>query len=92
MREATELANAPSPDYHAAPLDTNLFEWHFTLRGPPSSPYSKGIYHGRINLPPTYPLRPPSFRFLTPSGRFAHFSLLAVGSSVQAARETNGCV
>lgn len=28
------------------------------------------MYHGRIVLPPTYPLRPPSFRFLTPSGRF----------------------
>jgi ubiquitin-conjugating enzyme E2 J1 len=28
------------------------------------------MYHGRIVLPPTYPLRPPSFRFTTPSGRF----------------------
>lgn len=28
------------------------------------------MYHGRIILPPTYPLRPPSFRFLTPTGRF----------------------
>jgi len=28
------------------------------------------MYHGRIVLPPTYPLRPPSFRFVTPSGRF----------------------
>ncbi len=28
------------------------------------------MYHGRIILPPSYPLRPPSFRFLTPSGRF----------------------
>jgi ubiquitin-conjugating enzyme E2 J1 len=28
------------------------------------------MYHGRISLPPTYPLKPPNFRFLTPSGRF----------------------
>lgn len=84
VREAAELSNTPSPDYTATPLDDNLFEWHFTLRGPPgeSSPvagagssasggvYSEGMYHGRIVLPPTYPLRPPSFRFLTPSGRF----------------------
>lgn len=28
------------------------------------------MYHGRINLPPQYPHKPPSFRFLTPSGRF----------------------
>ena len=70
VREAQELSTAPSPDYAAAPLETDLFEWHFTLRGPPGSPYADGLYHGRIVLPPTYPLRPPSFRFLTPSGRF----------------------
>jgi ubiquitin-conjugating enzyme E2 J1 len=70
VKEAQELANAPSPDYTAAPLESDLFEWHFTFRGPPTSVYSEGIYHGRIVLPPAYPLRPPSFRFLTPSGRF----------------------
>ncbi|KAL3426821.1 ubiquitin-conjugating enzyme [Phlyctema vagabunda] len=70
LREASELSTSPSPDYTATPLDSDLFEWHFTLRGPPSSEYADGIYHGRIVLPPTYPLRPPSFRFFTPSGRF----------------------
>ncbi|KAI5810887.1 ubiquitin conjugating enzyme [Peziza echinospora] len=72
LREAAELTNHPTPDIHAAPLsDASLFEWHFTIRGPPApSPFSAGVYHGRISLPPTYPLRPPSFRFLTPSGRF----------------------
>jgi len=71
LKEASELASNASPDLHAEPLEDNLFEWHFTLRGPPApSPYAGGIYHGRIVLPPTYPLRPPSFRFLTPTGRF----------------------
>ncbi|XXH00534.1 hypothetical protein Hte_006882 [Hypoxylon texense] len=70
LKEAAELANSPSPDYAASPLETDLFEWHFTLRGPPHSSYADGLYHGRIVLPPTYPLRPPSFRFTTPSGRF----------------------
>lgn len=71
LKEASELTASPSPDFHAAPLESNLFEWHFTLRGPPApSPFSAGLYHGRIVLPPSYPLRPPSFRFLTPSGRF----------------------
>ena len=71
LREAAELASAPSADYHATPLETDLFEWHFTLRGPPTpSPFAGGLYHGRIVLPPAYPLKPPSFRFLTPSGRF----------------------
>lgn len=70
LREAAELSSTPSSDFHALPTESDLFTWHFTLRGPPSSVYSSGIYHGRIVLPPTYPLRPPSFRFLTPSGRF----------------------
>ena len=71
LKEASELAGQPSTDYHAAPLETDLFEWHFTIRGPPSpSPFDGGMYHGRIVLPPAYPLKPPSFRFLTPTGRF----------------------
>ncbi|KAI8627657.1 UBC-like protein [Xylariaceae sp. FL1651] len=70
LREAAELSNSPSPDYTAAPLESDLFEWHFTLRGPPKSAFAEGIYHGRIVLPPAYPLSPPSFRFTTPSGRF----------------------
>ncbi|KAF2148185.1 UBC-like protein [Myriangium duriaei CBS 260.36] len=71
LKEASELSASPSPDFTAAPLETDLFEWHFTIRGPPApSAFSDGVYHGRIRLPPSYPLRPPSFRFLTPSGRF----------------------
>ncbi|KAI2465667.1 UBC-like protein [Annulohypoxylon bovei var. microspora] len=70
LKEAAELSTSPSPDYTAAPLESDLFEWHFTLRGPPNSSFASGLYHGRIVLPPTYPLRPPSFRFTTPSGRF----------------------
>jgi ubiquitin-conjugating enzyme E2 J1 len=71
VKEAAELSQHPSADYSASPLEDNIFEWHFTLRGPPSpSPFANGLYHGRITLPSAYPLRPPSFRFLTPSGRF----------------------
>ncbi|RMZ70437.1 ubiquitin-conjugating enzyme e2 j1 [Pyrenophora seminiperda CCB06] len=71
VKEASELSTSPASEYHAEPLETNLFEWHFTIRGPPEpSPYAGGIYHGRIVLPSSYPLRPPSFRFLTPTGRF----------------------
>ncbi|KAH8733259.1 ubiquitin-conjugating enzyme [Ilyonectria robusta] len=70
LREAAEISSSPSADYSAEPLESDFFEWHFTLRGPPNSVYSDGIYHGRIVLPPTYPLRPPSFRFMTPNGRF----------------------
>ncbi|KAJ5947239.1 hypothetical protein N7466_000254 [Penicillium verhagenii] len=72
LKESTDLHKNPSPYFTAAPIsDTNLHDWHFTLAGPPTpTPYAGGLYHGRITFPSTYPLRPPSFRFLTPSGRF----------------------
>ena len=70
LKEASELSKNPDPTLHAAPLENDLFEWHFTIRGPPSTPYETGVYHGRVVLPQQYPLRAPSFRFLTPSGRF----------------------
>lgn len=69
MREAEELRN-PSEDYHAQPLEENLFEWHFTVRGPQDSAFEKGYYHGRIILPTEYPMKPPSIILLTPNGRF----------------------
>ena len=46
-------------------LQDNLFEWHFTIRGPEGSDFEGGIYHGRIVLPPEYPMKPPSIYLLT---------------------------
>ena len=45
----------------------NLFEWHFSVRGPPDSDFAGGRYHGRIILPPEYPMKPPSIMLLTVS-------------------------
>ncbi|XP_069582470.1 ubiquitin-conjugating enzyme E2 J1 [Ranitomeya imitator] len=69
MKEAAELKDA-TDHYHAQPLEDNLFEWHFTVRGPPDSEFDGGVYHGRIVLPPEYPMKPPSIILLTANGRF----------------------
>lgn len=45
----------------------NIFEWHFAIRGPSDSEFEGGIYHGRIQLPPEYPFKPPAFMLLTVS-------------------------
>ncbi|EIM90449.1 UBC-like protein [Stereum hirsutum FP-91666 SS1] len=66
MQEARELANDPSTEYSAAPLE----EWHCTLRGPSETEFEGGLYHFRILLPADYPFRPPSLMMLTPNGRF----------------------
>lgn len=50
-------------------IQENLFEWHFTIRGPPGTDYEGGRYHGRILLPPEYPMKPPSIVILTVSER-----------------------
>ena len=70
MREARELAADPNPDFSAAPLPSDIMEWHFEVRGPAGTPFEGGLYHGRIMLPPEYPFKPPSIMLLTPSGRF----------------------
>jgi len=68
--DVRELAIDPSDRYHAAPLENDMFEWHFTIRGANSTEFEGGIYHGRILLPAEYPFKPPNIMFLTPSGRF----------------------
>lgn len=46
-------------------LQDNLFEWHFTIRGPKDTEFDGGVYHGRILFPSDYPYRPPDIVFLT---------------------------
>jgi len=70
MQEAKEL-HSPTEMYHAHPVEDNLFEWHFTVRGAPDTAFAGGIYHGRITLPAEYPMKPPSIMLYTPNGRFA---------------------
>ncbi|SPO27233.1 probable UBC6 - E2 ubiquitin-conjugating enzyme [Ustilago trichophora] len=70
LSEARELASDSSDLYTAAPLEDNIFEWHFTLRGPANTEFASGLYHGRILLPAEYPMRPPNLMLLTPNGRW----------------------
>ncbi|POM73362.1 Ubiquitin-conjugating enzyme E2, partial [Phytophthora palmivora] len=69
-RDVREMMTNPSDQYAAAPLETNMFDWHFTLRGPRDTEFEGGIYHGRIILPSDYPFKPPNIMLLTPNGRF----------------------
>ncbi|KAL3641099.1 Ubiquitin-conjugating enzyme E2 32 [Castilleja foliolosa] len=64
------MQSNPSDDFMSLPLEENIFEWQFAIRGPRDSEFEGGIYHGRIQLPAEYPLKPPSFMLLTPNGRF----------------------
>lgn len=69
-KEFNDLKKKPSYMYYAEPVKGEMFEWHFTIRGPPGTDYEGGIYHGIILFPESYPFKPPSVQFLTPNGRF----------------------
>lgn len=70
LQELKEMQNNPSDEYMSLPLEDNIFEWQFAIRGPSDTEFEGGIYHGRIQLPPEYPFKPPAFMLLTPNGRF----------------------
>ncbi|KAK4773155.1 hypothetical protein SAY87_028174 [Trapa incisa] len=70
LQEVKEMQSNPSDDFMSLPLEENIFEWQFAIKGPRDSEFDGGIYHGRIQLPSEYPFKPPSFMLLTPNGRF----------------------
>jgi len=49
----------------AKPLDSALYHWQATIRGPVGSPYEGGLFYLYLKVPFTYPFNPPEVRFLT---------------------------
>jgi len=70
LTELNKLKKIPPEDFIAYPLEDNIFEWHFTFKGPNGSDFKNGLYHGKVILPQNYPMKAPDIIMLTPSGRF----------------------
>jgi len=70
QKEYINIQRSPPPYITAKPLESNILEWHYIIRGPESTPYEGGEYHGKLVFPADYPFKPPSIRIITPSGRF----------------------
>lgn len=49
----------------AVPLDNQLSHWQASILGPPGSPYEGGKFFLYIIIPYSYPMLPPTVRFLT---------------------------
>ncbi|KAJ1678316.1 E2 ubiquitin-protein ligase peroxin 4, partial [Spiromyces aspiralis] len=45
--------------------DEDLFTWKALLNGPPDTPYEGGVFELLISIPDSYPIQPPSLKFLT---------------------------
>ncbi|EQC32618.1 ubiquitin-conjugating enzyme E2 J2 [Saprolegnia diclina VS20] len=67
-KEYLALRKSPEVNVEAVPLERNILEWHYVLRG--IGVYEGGYYHGKLVFPPEYPMKPPSVYMLTPNGRF----------------------
>mmetsp|Transcript_36111 Transcript_36111/g.52902 ORF Transcript_36111/g.52902 Transcript_36111/m.52902 type:complete len:81 (-) Transcript_36111:1539-1781(-) len=61
-----ELARDPSDRYYASPLEDDMFEWHFTIRGAEGTDFEGGVYHGKILLPPEFLFKPPTHNVSDP--------------------------
>lgn len=68
--ELKRFNDEPTPLFLAKPIESNIMEWRFAMKGAPETPYAGGIYHGKLVFPQDYPWKPPSIIMLTPSGRF----------------------
>ena len=64
------VQQTPPPYVTAHPEGDNILVWHYTIEGPPDSPYCGGFYHGKLLFPADFPYCPPSVMMLTPNGRF----------------------
>ncbi|KAJ3215637.1 Ubiquitin-conjugating enzyme E2 6 [Dinochytrium kinnereticum] len=69
-KEYMLITQNPPPFIQAKPLEDDILEWHYVVRGPPDSPYAGGEYHGKLIFPDSYPYKPPGIKMFTPNGRF----------------------
>ncbi|KAF9985685.1 Ubiquitin-conjugating enzyme E2 6 [Modicella reniformis] len=45
-KEYINIQESPPAYLFARPLESNILEWHYVLKGPPETPYYGGEYHG----------------------------------------------
>lgn len=70
QKELILFEKEPVPNVAVKPDTNNMLKWYFVLYGIDDDQYRNGIYLGEIRIPNDYPMKAPSMRMLTPSGRF----------------------
>ena len=68
--EMKNMVENHSEDFFAYPLENDLLNWHFSIKGPKNTEFEGGLYHGILNLQNNYPENQPVIQFVTPNGRF----------------------
>lgn len=81
-REYLGIQSQKIPHVVARPTENDLLVWHYVLHDlAAETPYAGGVYWGKVIFPKEYPLKPPSIKMLTPSGRFATDTRLCLSMS-----------
>ncbi|XP_050397716.1 (E3-independent) E2 ubiquitin-conjugating enzyme UBE2O [Patella vulgata] len=63
--ELKTLKMDPPEGIQATPLDRHCCHWQASITGPHGSPYEGGIFLLYLQIPQSYPMRPPKVRFIT---------------------------
>ncbi|BFZ19510.1 hypothetical protein BsWGS_22550 [Bradybaena similaris] len=63
--ELKTLKTDPPEGIQATPLDRHCCHWQASITGPQGSPYEGGLFLLYLQIPQSYPMRPPKVRFIT---------------------------
>ena len=69
VKEYKDIIKEPIENIYTRPLEENILMWNYIIFADNES-YKGGVYHGVIELTKDYPMKPPSIKMYTPSGRF----------------------
>lgn len=65
-RQLQSLRKHPVDGFSAGLVDDqNIYEWEFTIFGPPDTLYEGGFFRATMSFPQDFPLSPPKMKFLT---------------------------
>lgn len=69
--EIKRLTKDTNPYFTARPMKDDIFQWYYVLHNLDSDHYKDGVYLGKIQLPPEYPMKAPRVYMYTPNGRLS---------------------
>ena len=80
MGDIKLLSEDPIENVNVCYLEHNMFEYYFLIHGLHDD-YEGGEYIGKIKFTNTYPMSPPEYNMITPSGRFEEGKKICLDNS-----------
>ncbi|KAI8070591.1 ubiquitin-conjugating enzyme/RWD-like protein [Gilbertella persicaria] len=64
-RQLKELQKNPVEGFSAGLVDDNIYEWEILIIGAQDTLYEGGFFKAHLTFPKSYPIEPPTMRFVT---------------------------